>query len=88
MIRRHVVVSGTVQGVFFRDSCRQLAVEHAVAGWVANRPDGTVEVVFEGAPERVGPLLDWVREGPPLASVDTVTVQEEEPQGLTGFEVR
>ncbi|MEV6564736.1 acylphosphatase [Streptomyces kronopolitis] len=88
MIRRHVVVSGTVQGVFFRDSCRQLAVEHAVAGWVGNRPDGTVEAVFEGAPERVATLLDWVREGPPLASVDTVTVQEEEPEGLTGFAVR
>lgn len=88
MIRRHVVVSGTVQGVFFRDTCRRMAAEHAVAGWVGNRPDGTVEAVFEGEPERVATLMDWVREGPPLATVDTMTVQEEEPEALTGFEVR
>ena len=88
MIRRHVVVSGDVQGVFFRDTCRRTAEEHAVAGWVRNRPDGTVEAVFEGAPERVQKLVDWAHQGPPLATVDAVSVQEEEPEGLTGFDVR
>ncbi|WP_174243940.1 acylphosphatase [Streptomyces sp. TM32] len=88
MIRRHVVVSGDVQGVFFRDTCRRTAEEHAVAGWVRNRPDGTVEAVFEGPPERVQKLVDWAHDGPPLATVDAVSVQEEEPEGLTGFAVR
>ncbi|MFI1158474.1 acylphosphatase [Streptomyces sioyaensis] len=88
MIRRHVVVSGDVQGVFFRDTCRRTAEEHDVAGWVRNRPDGTVEAVFEGAPERVQKLVDWAHQGPPLATVDAVSVQEEEPEGLTGFDVR
>ncbi|WP_432004218.1 acylphosphatase [Streptomyces sioyaensis] len=88
MIRRHVVVSGDVQGVFFRDTCRRTAEEHAVAGWVRNRPDGTVEAVFEGAPERVQKLVDWAHDGPPLATVGAVSVQEEEPEGLTGFAVR
>lgn len=88
MIRRHVVVSGDVQGVFFRDTCRRTAEEHAVAGWVRNRPDGTVEAVFEGASERVQKLVDWAHQGPPLGTVDAVSVQEEEPEGLTDFDVR
>ncbi|RXS86174.1 acylphosphatase [Streptomyces sp. TM32] len=82
------MVSGDVQGVFFRDTCRRTAEEHAVAGWVRNRPDGTVEAVFEGPPERVQKLVDWAHDGPPLATVDAVSVQEEEPEGLTGFAVR
>ncbi|MDT0455112.1 acylphosphatase [Streptomyces sp. DSM 41527] len=88
MIRRRAVVSGDVQGVFFRDTCRRLADEHGVAGWVRNLSDGTVEAAFEGEPEHVRKLVDWVHEGPPMATVNTVSVHEEEPQGLTGFEVR
>ncbi|MFG2827593.1 acylphosphatase [Streptomyces sp. NPDC048434] len=88
MIRRRVVVSGDVQGVFFRDTCRRTADEQGVAGWVRNLPDGTVEAVFEGEPEPVQKLVDWAREGPPMATVNTVSVHEEEPEGLTGFENR
>ncbi|MEW1747576.1 acylphosphatase [Streptomyces angustmyceticus] len=88
MIRRRVVVSGDVQGVFFRDTCRRMADERKVAGWVRNLPGGEVEAVFEGEPERVKELVDWAHEGPPMATVNTVSVHEEEPQGLTGFEVR
>ncbi|MGW7489601.1 acylphosphatase [Streptomyces sp. NPDC054786] len=88
MIRRRVVVSGDVQGVFFRDTCRRTADEQGVAGWVRNLPDGTVEAVFEGEPEPVQKLVDWAREGPPMATVNTVSVHEEEPEGLTGFEIR
>ncbi len=50
MIRYRVLISGRVQGVFFRDSCRRLAEQHDVAGWVRNLPDGRVEAVFEGPP--------------------------------------
>lgn len=86
--RTRVVVSGDVQGVFFRDSCRRTARAHAVAGWVRNLPDGRVEAAFEGEPERVAELVTWAHEGPPTAIVDHVDVHEEEPEGLRGFEIR
>ncbi|MEU8995893.1 acylphosphatase [Streptomyces caniferus] len=88
MIRRRVVVSGDVQGVFFRDTCRRMAEKHGVAGWVRNLPDGAVEAVFEGEPERVQQLVDWAGEGPPMATVNSVSVHEEEPEGTRGFEIR
>ncbi|MER6310053.1 acylphosphatase [Streptomyces sp. NPDC001657] len=88
MIRRRVVVSGTVQGVFFRDTCRRTAEARGVAGWVRNARDGTVEAVFEGDPESVQKLVEWTHQGPPAAVVDAVSVTEEEPEGLPGFEVR
>jgi acylphosphatase len=59
-----------------------------VAGWVRNRPDGTVEAVFEGDPHALDVALAFVREGPPRARVERVDVAEEEPEGLTGFEMR
>lgn len=88
MIRRRVVVTGDVQGVYFRDTCRTTAGGTGVAGWVRNRPDGTVEAVFEGPPEAVAEMVAWSHEGSPLAIVDRVEVVEEEPEGLTGFEIR
>jgi acylphosphatase len=88
VIRRRVVVHGYVQGVFFRDSTRRLAQRHGVAGWVANRWDGTVEAIFEGEPEAVERLVRFVDEGPRGAQVERVEVFEEEPEGLSGFNVR
>jgi acylphosphatase len=86
--RRRVVVRGSVQGVFFRDSCRREARSRGVAGWVTNRPDGAVEAVFEGNPDAVGALVDWCSRGPRGADVDSVDDTAEEPEGLTGFEIR
>ena len=88
MTRCHVIVRGTVQGVFFRASCQQEAARVGIAGWVANRPDGSVEAVFEGTDEAVNHMVSWCRSGPPRASVDDVEVSEEEPRGESGFEVR
>jgi acylphosphatase len=88
VIRRRVVVHGFVQGVFFRDSVRQFASQRGVSGWVANRPDGTVEAVFEGDPDAVDRLIEFCHDGPRGASVDSVDVTEEEPENLTGFSVR
>ena len=88
MIRRRVVVRGTVQGVFFRASCQQEAAQHGVAGWVANRPDGAVEAVFEGEEAAVEAVIAWCRQGPPRATVEAVEVTEEELEGLRGFGVR
>src|SRR5204863_9857546 len=88
MIRRRAVVKGDVQGVFFRDSTRDRARSRGVAGWVANRPDGSVEAVFEGDEDAVESMLRFVREGPRRADVRDVEVTDEEPEGLEGFEVR
>jgi acylphosphatase len=87
-VRSRVVVHGYVQGVFFRDSTRRRAAELGVAGWVSNRSDGTVEAVFEGAPDAVSAMVDWARRGPRGADVERVDEREESPEGLTGFEVR
>ena len=86
--RRHVVVHGYVQGVFFRDSCRREANTRGVAGWVTNRPDGAVEAVFEGEPDAVAGMVEWCRRGPRGADVDAVEETSEEPEGLTRFEIR
>jgi acylphosphatase len=86
--RRRVVVRGSVQGVFYRDSCRRAAESRRVAGWVTNRPDGAVEAVFEGEPDAVRAMVDWCSQGPRGADVDSVDETTEEPEGLSGFEIR
>jgi len=88
LVRQHVVVTGRVQGVFFRDSLRQRAEAHGVAGWASNRGDGAVEAVLEGSPDEVGRLVDFCRTGPRGAEVEDVEVSEEEPEGLSGFSIR
>jgi acylphosphatase len=82
------VVSGRVQGVFFRDTTRQRAEAAGVAGWVRNTPEGSVEAVFEGDEQAVEQLVEFCRRGPSRAEVAAVDVTEEEPEGLSGFEVR
>jgi len=88
VIRRRVIVHGRVQGVGFRYSVARAAQPRGAAGWVSNRPDGTVEAVFEGEPEAVDSLVRFCREGPRGAVVDRVEVTDEEPEGLSRFAVR
>jgi acylphosphatase len=88
VIRRRVIVRGQVQGVFFRDTCRREAITRGVAGWVRNRPDGTVEAVFEGPASAVDAMCAWCETGPPRARVEGVSVSEEAPQEKQGFRVR
>ena len=88
LVRYRVLVSGRVQGVFFRDTCRRLAVENDVTGWVRNLPDGRVEAVFEGSPKSVARLVDWARHGPRLALVDDIGIHQETPEGLATFQIR
>lgn len=87
VVARRVVVHGRVQGVFFRDSCRQEAARSDVAGWVRNEPDGTVGALFEGAPAAVDRLVAWCRQGPPHARVERVDVAETAPSGRRSFDV-
>ena len=70
MRRVRVIVSGLVQGVFYRATCARLARDRGLAGSVRNRPDGRVEAVFEGPDDAVGSMVEWCRHGPDLASVD------------------
>ncbi len=87
-VRKHVVVQGRVQGVFFRDSVRERARAHGVSGWVCNRADGAVEAVLEGPGDAVDRVLRFFETGPAGARVDETTVNEEEPDGVRGFEIR
>jgi acylphosphatase len=87
-IRRHVVVAGRVQGVWFRDSCRAEARRLGVAGWVRNRSDGRVEAEVEGPPDGVLTLVNWCQHGPPRAQVTDIEVTEIEPIGEVGFSIR
>ena len=87
-VRKRVEVSGRVQGVFYRDSCRRVAEREGVAGWIANTPSGTVEACFEGERAAVERLVEWCRRGPAGAEVRSVSVQEEPPRGEAGFTVR
>jgi acylphosphatase len=88
VIRIRVIVHGFVQGVFFRDTLRRRAQSAGVAGWVRNNWNGTVEAVFEGERDAVERLVEFSRDGPRGARVNSVEVAEEEPQGLRGFEIR
>ena len=84
----HVEISGMVQGVFFRDTCRREARARGISGWVRNTGAGTVEAEFEGEDADVAALVGWCRTGPPHAEVERVDVTDTDPTGSSGFEVR
>ncbi|MFB0523327.1 MAG: acylphosphatase [Candidatus Bathyarchaeia archaeon] len=89
VVRAHVLVSGRVQGVFFRFETRRLARRLGIAGWVRNRSDGQVEAVFEGEKEAVERMVEFCRHGPSGARVTNAEVRWEEPTGeFEGFNVR
>jgi acylphosphatase len=76
LIARRCLVSGRVQGVFYRASTRQKATELGCAGYARNLPDGRVEVLAVGEPQAVQGLLDWLWRGPPASDVKLVDIQE------------
>jgi acylphosphatase len=80
MIERHLIVTGRVQGVGYRDAMRDEAARLGVAGWVRNRRDGTVEALLQGSAPAVEALIQWARRGPPLAHVAKVLVQAGDAQ--------
>jgi acylphosphatase len=73
-VRAHAIISGRVQGVFFRMETKRAADRLGVSGWVRNRRDRTVEALFEGRRDQVDTILAWCREGPPHADVHAVNV--------------
>ncbi len=79
------IITGRVQGVFFRLETQNAALEKGLAGWVRNLPDGSVETLLCGPSERVEDMLKWLQQGPALARVDEVNqtaVAVEEPAGF------
>jgi acylphosphatase len=87
-VRRRVVVHGHVHGVGFRMACSRRASAAGLGGWVRNRSDGTVEAVFEGAPDAVDALVAWCAQGPSAARVTSVERHDETPVGETSFSIR
>lgn len=79
--RWRITVGGRVQGVFYRASALEAAQRFGVTGTVRNLRDGQVEVVAEGSLVALQAMLDWCREGPPSARVDSVAVVEERATG-------
>ena len=87
-VRARLLIAGRVQGVAFRWETRRAAQRHDVSGWVRNLADGRVEAVVEGPRARVNDLIDWCRQGPPVARVDSLDIQWENFQGaFAGFEI-
>lgn len=74
-VRAHLIIDGTVQGVYFRATAVEVAKKHSVNGWIKNNPDGTVEALLEGAEGDVEKVIEWCRKGPPMAIVTDVKVE-------------
>lgn len=88
-IRAHVLVSGKVQGVFYRENTRKTAEKLGVAGWVKNLRDGRVEAVFEGEKPVVEKMVNWARKGPIWAKIEALDVVWEDYTGeFNSFEIR
>jgi acylphosphatase len=87
-VAKRVVVHGSVQGVFFRDTTRRKAESRGVRGWVRNCSDGSVEALFEGEADAVEAMVAFAREGPRGAQVERVDVQDAAPEGGDGFSIR
>jgi acylphosphatase len=83
-----VTVQGRVQGVSFRFYTERQAHKLGVKGWVRNEPDGSVAAHFEGADDVVDAMVEWCRQGPPMAHVRNVAVREGHHAGHTSFDVR
>ena len=88
MIHRHIIVTGRVQNVFFRDWTVETARALGIDGWVRNRADGSVEIRAAGAAESITTFIARCHEGPPAARVEHVEVAETPAERLDGFEKR
>lgn len=76
-VTRRLVITGLVQGVWYRESMRHAAEGLSVTGWVRNRRDGSVEAVVQASAAQVEAIIEWCRQGPPEARVKDVAVFEE-----------
>jgi len=85
----HVVISGRVQGVWFRANTKQKAEQLGVTGWVKNTADGKVEAIFEGDKKHIQEMIDWCHQGPPSAQIEQVEITEQSlSNGFDGFSIK
>ncbi|ADE14247.1 acylphosphatase [Nitrosococcus halophilus Nc 4] len=82
------LIDGRVQGVWFRASTRERAMELGVRGWVRNLPDGRVEALLQGEAEAVEALKQWLWQGPALAEVVDIQCETVAVSEIQTFEVR
>jgi acylphosphatase len=84
----HVLISGRVQGVFFRQTAATMARRSGVVGWIRNLPGGDVEAVFQGEDEAVDAMVEWCRQGPPYATIDDVRITGQEIGNDEDFRIK
>ena len=83
-INVHVIISGRVQGVFFRASTKQKAEQLGITGWVRNTHDGCVEAIFEGEENKINEMIEWCHHGPSFSKVNNVEIKKQNP--INGFD--
>ena len=89
MFQAHLIISGKVQGVFYRASCQEAAQGLGLTGWVKNLPAGEVEVLAQGEKEKIEKLIEWCKKGPAGARVSSVEVKWENIlNNSSSFEVK
>lgn len=88
MKKAHLLISGRVQGVFYRAFTKEVAESLGLKGWVRNLRDGRVEAVFEGDEDKISIAIERCKEGPPFAKVDNIEITWSEPEGLVDFEIK
>lgn len=87
--RVHLLISGRVQGVFYRANARSFASELGLKGWVRNLQDGRVEVIAEGRKNALDRLIEFCRKGPEGSEIENVDIKWEKPSNeFTSFDVR
>ncbi|MEO9020654.1 MAG: acylphosphatase [Ginsengibacter sp.] len=83
----HLLISGKVQGVFFRETSRRMAEKLNIKGWIKNTEDGKVEVLITGQEKKIEEFVKWCRKGPEKARVDDVNVSDQPTFDFEKFEV-
>ena len=84
----HLIISGRVQGVFFRDNIRRKATELELKGYVRNLEDSTVEVVAQGDENKINELIEFIKKGPGIAKVRDIKIKHKKPENFKSFEIR
>lgn len=84
----HLIIIGKVQGVFFRQTAKEIASKYSLTGWIQNNDDGNVEAVICGEENSAKEFIKWSKAGPALASVEKVEVNKIETQSFTDFKIR
>ena len=84
----HLIVSGRVQGVFFRANVKNKAIELNLNGYAKNLENGNVEVVAEGDENKINELIEFIKQGPGIAKVENIKIKHKELENFVGFEIR